>query len=692
MKRPKRFFVIGIILGFVFSRAEVRAVAEGKPNILVILADDLGYHDLGCQGVADFQTPNIDRLAASGIRFTDGYVTAPQCGPSRAGLITGVSQSRFGYLDNYMHRGLPPAERVQTLPEQLKRQGYVTGIIGKWHIGQLDNRGKEVPGNRPWERGFDYALTISGGLSHYFPYRPDGTEWMTSAHREYRLEQKLENETTPRLLNGLPPDTYLTDCFSTRAGNFIRRHSETPWFLFLSYTAPHTPMNAKEELLEKYRDIPDETRRTLAAMMDSLDQGVGNVMRVLQETGQTRRTLVWFLSDNGAPTHHNASRNDPFSGKKGDVHEGGIRVPFMVSWPGTIPSGQVADDPVISLDILPTSLDAAGAPDVPPVHDGRDLLPWLKGDASAPKARLFWSWRSKSAVRLGDLKETRNGNAVKAANGERVPAHTFSNLRNNPAELPEEELKSPERRQGLSKALNRWLQDVLRDQEDLMPQSNEAGGPVVPVVSEGNSQCVEDDFDRGDSPYSVHGSAIGSSWKNSAPLVVKWAVGKGGLLALSAKGNSVLFNTGLETASGNGGGFSVRADVTALADRVWSGIAFNYQDADNFYFLRFKSGASNYQLYRVVDGKPASIMKSEMDGGFLKNRRYRLTVSSSEPWNFSFKIAEAESGTVLAKGNAVDPRSSFTGGFAGLYQGTAGSAAPKSRFDHFKLHVRPGVK
>ena len=691
MKIQKQIAVLVAAGGLWFS-AGTWATAEEKPNILIILADDLGYHDLGCQGVTDFQTPNIDRLAASGIRFTDGYVTAPQCGPSRAGLITGVSQSRFGYLDNYMHRGLPSMERVQTLPEQLRELGYATGIIGKWHIGDLDNKGTEVPGNKPWDRGFDYTLTIGGGLSHYFPYRPDGIDWMAAAKREHRLQQKLEDETAPQFLDRLPPETYLTDYFSDRAGDFIERHSEEPWFLYLSHTAPHTPMNAKEELLQKYKGIPDETRRTLAAMMDSLDQGVGDVMRVIEKTGQTRRTLVWFLSDNGGPTHHNASRNDPFSGKKGDVHEGGIRVPFIASWPGTLPAGHVADDPVISLDILPTSLGAAGEKDVSPVHDGRDLLPWLKGEAPAPEAQLFWSWRSKSAVRLGDLKETRNENAVKAANGTEVPAHLFSNLRNNPAELPDEALESPEQQQMLSKALNQWLQDVVTEQEELMPRSNEVKGPVVSVVHEGNSARVEDDFDRADTPYSAHGSAIGSTWKNSTPFAAKWAVSEGGVIAITARNNSVLFNTGLKTVSGTGRNFSVQADITAAFDRVWSGIVFNYQDAENFYLFRFKSGASNYQLYRMVDGKISSIKNDKTTGVFSAKTRYTLRVDSSKPWNFSFKIIEKKRGTVLAKGDAADSLSSFTGGFAGLYQGSTGTAAPKSRFDHFKLNVKTDVK
>ena len=196
-----------------------------RPNILLIMADDLGYHDLGCQGVKDFKTPNIDRLAKSGVRFTAGYVTAPQCGPSRAGMLTGMHQSRFGCTDNNHDFGLPPKKIVLILPEQLKAQGYSTGMIGKWHVGFHEDRKKghsTLPGNHAWERGFDYVLKHHGGMSHFFPYREDGAKWMTDRKREPRLQQKLENEKNPTYLDGLPKGTYLTDIFSTRAADFVK--------------------------------------------------------------------------------------------------------------------------------------------------------------------------------------------------------------------------------------------------------------------------------------------------------------------------------------------------------------------------------------------------------------------------------------------------------------------------------------
>lgn len=299
-----------------------------NPNILVILTDDLGYADLGCYGATDFSTPAIDRLAASGVRFTDGYVTSPQCGPSRASLISGVQPLRFGYIHNSSHEGLPEREKAPTIAEHLRERGYTTGMIGKWHIGfvlsdESGEYGATLPGNYPWERGFDYVLKHDGGGSHYFPYNETGRQWMLSRGREPRLREKREHWTEPDFVEDLSPDTYLTDYFSDEAVRFIHRNQEEPWFLFLSYNAPHTPMNAKPEVLEQYAHIEDSLRRTFVAMMDSLDQGIAQVMEALKETGQFENTLVWFLSDNGAPTAQNASRNDPFSGLKGDMHEGG---------------------------------------------------------------------------------------------------------------------------------------------------------------------------------------------------------------------------------------------------------------------------------------------------------------------------------------------------------------------------------
>jgi arylsulfatase B len=442
---------------------------------LLILTDDLGYGDLGAYGAADFETPNIDRIAATGVRFTDGYVTSPQCAPSRASLMSGISQLRFSYIHNSANEGLPPRDAALTFPELIREQGYTTALIGKWHIGFIldpkpDRYGYGLPGNDPWDRGFDYVLKHHGGGSDYFPYSEEGRRAMLAGLREPRLRLKAKDADKPVYIDGLPDSTYLTDYFSDQAVAFIREHQEEPWFLFLSYNAPHTPMQAKPEILKKYAHIDDGLRRTFVAMMHSLDEGIGKVITALRETGQLENTIVWFLSDNGGPTHQNASRNDPLSGRKGDVHEGGLRVPFLVSWPGVIPKGQVLQDPVSSLDILPTSLAAAGKVEIPAVHDGRNLLPWLSRSASRPPdGDLHFAWAHKSAIRIGDLKETRNGNEVLAVNGTTVPGHVFTNIRENPAELPGHGLLSAAEKQMLAQRLNQWLRQSERDQWQLTP-------------------------------------------------------------------------------------------------------------------------------------------------------------------------------------------------------------------------------
>jgi arylsulfatase A-like enzyme/Ca2+-binding EF-hand superfamily protein len=443
--------------------------AETKPNILLIVTDDQGYHDLSCQGATDFKTPNIDRIADEGIRFEAGYVTAPQCAPSRAGLISGMSQARFGLNDNNHDPGLPPRRIMATLPEQLRDLGYDTGLIGKWHIGygrEEDKSKRLIPGNLPWERGFDYAAMIPGGGMHYFPWsgRKDAEKYLTRDSELGPVILKRNPASEPKKTPDMPPETYLTDFFSDRASEFVRGHTEKPWFLYLAYNAPHVPCMAPEDKMAKYAHLPDKKRRTLAAMMDSVDEGVGRVLRALDDTDQTNRTIVWFLSDNGGPTDKNGSRNDPFSGWKGHMHEGGIRVPFLIRWPDQLPAGQVVKTPVISLDILPTCVKAAGAKDIAAVHEGVDLLPMLTGKGTLSHRALHWSWRSNyTAIRVGDLKETRNPKDVRSADGKTVPGHVFTNIVENPQELAGKSELSAEHQDLLTARLDDWLGTLRSD-------------------------------------------------------------------------------------------------------------------------------------------------------------------------------------------------------------------------------------
>jgi arylsulfatase A-like enzyme len=445
------------------------AEAATTPNILVILVDDLGYHDLGCQGATDFKTPQIDKLAASGARCTAGYVTAPQCSPSRAGLMTGMNQSRFGYVENLNHHGLPPRSVVELLPEQMKQLGYATAIIGKWHIGERVEGGPGwdyFPGSAPWDRGFDLSVLISFGQSHYLPYSKEGKNMMSRGDRPFWLVEKSPADTAPRPLKDLPADTYLTEYFSRRASSFIRKNQQKPWFLYLAYNAPHTPLTPIKSDLAAHSAITDKNRQQFAAIMTGLDRELGNVLATLDETRQRERTLVWFISDNGGPTFQNASRNDPFPGHKGDTWEGGVRVPFLVSWPGQIPAGQTFDRMISTLDVLPTSLAAAGKTDVAPIHEGKNLLPHLTGNVSSEAHdALFWHWRNRCAARVGNLKENRNGPAEHADKEKAppLPDHMFNDFGVNPFENPAQPLTDEAKQAQVKTALDAWLKKLETD-------------------------------------------------------------------------------------------------------------------------------------------------------------------------------------------------------------------------------------
>lgn len=468
-----------------------RPAAPPAPNILLILVDDLGYADLGCQGSPDIQSPHIDRLAASGLRFTQGYVSAPQCGPSRAGVLTGINQERFGYRNIDVNTGLPPKEVVKTLPELLKERGYATGMIGKWHVGvnQHDKQTLIEPKdeaavaaralrtlNEPWNRGFDWAVEMDGGMSHYYPYSESGKKWMTIRHREHRLREVQPATGTDTFLD-LPEDTYLSDYFSQRAAEFIEGRNGHPWFLYLSYNAPHTPLVAREDDLAKVTANPKVSaeRRQHVAVMAGLDRGVGVVLDALDRSGQRDRTLVFFISDNGSPVWNTHGSNAPFAGEKGDVYEGGIRVPFIAAWPNVIPAGKTYDEIASALDVLPTSLAAAGTPlktDDPGARfvEGVNLLPWLTGQRPGmPHERWFVLWSGKSMARLGPLKEVRNPGATHSKG---LPPHAFFDLSVNPGENPTRQLAEPGARERLGRALDTWLAGVETDAATLTPPAD----------------------------------------------------------------------------------------------------------------------------------------------------------------------------------------------------------------------------
>jgi len=359
--------------GAVLSAAEP---APPRPNVVVILADDLGYADVGFNGAKDVPTPHLDQLARQGVRFTSGYVSHPFCSPSRAGLLTGRYQQRFGHENNPVFDpaneklGLP-LDQV-TIARVLHQAGYVTAAVGKWHLGA-------APQFHPMKRGFDEYFGLLGGGHDYFKAASEGDS------REYQI---------PIQRNGQPVELkeYLTDVLTREAVAVVRRYRDRPFFLYLAYNAPHTPLQVTRKYLDRVGRIEDPLRRPYAAMVCSVDDGLGAVVAALDEMKLTTRTLVFFLSDNGGPTAVTHSRNDPLRGAKGSVYEGGIRVPFVARWTGRLPAGAVYAQPVIALDILPTAAAAAGA-ELPQGAklDGVNLLPHVCGeDPRAPHETLFW--------------------------------------------------------------------------------------------------------------------------------------------------------------------------------------------------------------------------------------------------------------------------------------------------------------
>ena len=396
-----RLFTSALLLVGFFGNCT--AVAD-SPNLLLIIADDLGYGDLGCTGSTTIQTPNIDNLARQGILCTQAYVTSSVCSPSRAGLMTGRDPRRFGYEGNlneiashYATRpellGLPANE--YTLADHMKAAGYTTGLIGKWHLGDGDV-------HHPNRRGFDYFCGMIGGGHNYFP-----TKGVNKIVRNQTPVTEFSSE-------------YLTDFFTDEAIHWIDQQSTAeerkPWMLVLSYNAPHTPMQAKQQDLELYQHIADPKRRTYAAMVHGLDRGIGRVVERLQQLDQWSNTLVVFLSDNGGATT-NASWNGPLSGAKGTLREGGVRVPMIWCWHDTLAGGQQQTSIVSSLDILPTFLAAANSQslELAPVlshqdaknrqravkqygaYDGSNLLPTFSGTALPPRT-LYWRLQGQIAV------------------------------------------------------------------------------------------------------------------------------------------------------------------------------------------------------------------------------------------------------------------------------------------------------
>ncbi|MEM7453001.1 MAG: sulfatase-like hydrolase/transferase [Planctomycetota bacterium] len=390
-----RFFFSAVALvAFATSFAD----ADDRPNILVIMADDMGHGDLSCYGSNQIETPNIDALADAGIRCTSGYVTSTVCAPSRAGLMTGRYQNRFGFEHNIVDSGglyvreqigLPPEEI--TIAERLKSLGYRTACIGKWHLGVHGFEDRFHPNNH----GFDYYFGRFKGHG-YFPKVED--------RQIYRQKEPVQNIDVP----------YTTDWYTVEAINFIDSAAEgEPWFVYLAHDTPHTPLQAKESDLERFAHIENRNRRTILAMQHCLDENVGRLTAHLKNTGQFENTLIVFLSDNGGVVNGTSqSINAPYNGQKSTFWEGGMRVPMIYCWPEKLPSGIVFDSPVSSLDFTPTFIAAAGGAidDADQERlDGANLVPYLSGEnAGSPHETLCWRIAQRgAAIRFGDWKLVR---------------------------------------------------------------------------------------------------------------------------------------------------------------------------------------------------------------------------------------------------------------------------------------------
>ena len=416
----------------------------GKPNVVLILMDDLGYGDLGSYGAPDARTPNIDRLAREGVRLTDAYANGAVCTPTRAALITGRYQQRVGLewvlTGGPNDRDLGLAPTGNSLPALLKSNGYATALVGKWHLGWKPEFG-------PNAHGFDEFFGFLSGAHDYY-----GADSASGGG-----ESGLYENTTP-----VAPNGYLTDEFTRRAVNFIGRRGSTPFFLEVAYNAAHWPFEppdrpppkgaaARQTLYQSPDDSAPATRQDYVRMLERADEGVGQILRALERRGLTRNTLVIFTNDNGGEW---LSRNAPLFHRKGTLWEGGIRVPLILRWPGRLPAGKVSSQVAITMDLTATILGATGTRAPESYHpDGVNLLPMLRGDEPVRERQLFWrvtnANRQQRAVRSGRWKLLVDGGAL-----------LLFDLDRDPGERNDLAARHADRVRELNRMLSDWMRDV----------------------------------------------------------------------------------------------------------------------------------------------------------------------------------------------------------------------------------------
>ncbi len=419
------------------------AYASDPPNIILLFSDDAGYADFGFQGSKEMKTPNLDKLARQGIRFTQGYVTDATCGPSRAGLLTGKYQQRFGFEENnvpgymssssaYMgdEMGLPTDQ--QTMADYLKSLGYRTAVFGKWHLGGADRY-------HPLRRGFDEFYGFRGGARSYFAYEEEPKTHQNKLERGYVGYQE--------------PEGYITDDWARAATDFIERNQDQPFFAFVSFNAVHTPMDALEADLAQFPDLTGN-RKKVAAMTLALDRACGRILDKLEELSLDKNTIVVFTNDNGGPSDRNGSINWPLAGTKSNHLEGGIRVPFLMRWPEHIPTGSTYNFPISTMDLLPTFYAAAGGDiDSSFQWDGVNLIPYLTGqNTGRPHQRLFWKKDCRAVVREGDWKLLRFA--------DRPPE--LYNLNEDISEQNNLAMEYPEKVKAMFKVIFEWESSLAR--------------------------------------------------------------------------------------------------------------------------------------------------------------------------------------------------------------------------------------
>lgn len=415
MKKDKsEILMISLLIMVVFAflgceQGQKKITQKNHPNVIVIMTDDLGYIDVGFNGSKDIPTPNIDRIAQNGVKFTNGYTPYSVCSPSRAGFITGRYQQRFGYERNAQYRpndpnmGLPQTEK--TIPEVIGQSGYTSGIIGKWHLGAHIS-------NHPLNRGFDFFYGHLGGGHRYFPEELTIKDSYSFSDEPMSYRSWIMRDHQPE-----KTDEYLTDEFSNEAVAFVEKNQKGPFFLYLAYNAPHGPLQATQKYLDRFEQIENKKRKTYAAMVSAVDDGVGRLLDKLEALKISENTMIFFLSDNGGPEPKNGSNNGPLREGKSSIYEGGNRIPFAMQWPAQI-TPMVYEYPISSLDILPTIAELTQTPiaqDKP--LDGVNIIPYLKGEKQGRPHQTLYVRKFDDglySVRDGDLKlVTKKKNSVK---------------------------------------------------------------------------------------------------------------------------------------------------------------------------------------------------------------------------------------------------------------------------------------